>query len=63
MPRKLTAMEVAESFGYDDPVEYAQELIETGDTAPACCSEDCMVEHDGKCPHGFPSLILELNLI
>ena len=25
---------------------------------PACCSEGCMVEPDGKCEHGFESAFI-----
>lgn len=32
-------------------------------TAPACCSEGCVVEPDGRCPHGCPSVLLVLGAI
>lgn len=42
------------------------ELIETyfdEGWFPTKCSEGCVVEPDGKCPHGFQSIALELGLI
>ena len=30
---------------------------------PACCKWGCEVEPDGYCPHGNPSVLIELNLI
>ena len=30
---------------------------------PACCSDGCEVEPDGRCPHGHPSVLLELGVI
>jgi len=30
---------------------------------PACCSEGCVVEPDGTCPHGNPSILKHHGLI
>jgi len=30
---------------------------------PACCSEGCEVEPDGRCGHGCPSVLLAAGLI
>lgn len=30
---------------------------------PACCSEGCEVEPDGKCEHGCPSVLLAMGVI
>ena len=32
-------------------------------TCPACCSEGCIVEPDGHCEHGNPSVLLAMGLI
>lgn len=32
-------------------------------SVPACCSEGCMVEIDGECPHGHPSLLIEIGIV
>lgn len=31
--------------------------------SPACCDEGCLVEPDGYCEHGCPSLHLALGVI
>lgn len=62
MASKLTAQEVAEENGYDNPTQAAEDYIHEG-SCPACCSEGCEVEHDGECEHGFPSLFMEMGLI
>lgn len=31
-------------------------------TCPACCAHGCEVEPDGKCPHGNPSLLIEMGI-
>jgi len=31
------------------------------DVTPAMCSEGCMTEPDGHCPHGHPSFFLEMG--
>lgn len=33
------------------------------DVVPACCSEGCEVEPDGRCEHGCPSVLLALGMI
>jgi hypothetical protein len=30
--------------------------------APACCDEGCVVEPDGECEHGCPSILLALGI-
>jgi hypothetical protein len=30
---------------------------------PACCSEGCEVEPDGRCEHGCPSVLLAMGVI
>lgn len=30
---------------------------------PACCSEGCQVEPDGRCEHGCPSVLLALGVM
>jgi len=34
-----------------------------GGSVPALCSEFCETEPDGTCPHGFPSILIELGVI
>jgi len=30
---------------------------------PACCDDGCEVEPDGHCPHGHPSVLLQMGMI
>lgn len=30
---------------------------------PACCIHECQVEPDGHCPHGNPSVLLDMGVI
>lgn len=34
----------------------------TDSICPACCDEGCVVEPDGRCEHGCPSILLALGL-
>lgn len=43
--------------------EVLASVYEDEASVPACCSEGCVVEADGECPHGFPSVILAMGLI
>jgi len=59
--KRMTVKEVAKREGMD-----VMELLEnaTFDGAcPACCTEGCEVEPDGRCEHGFPSVLLASGLI
>lgn len=58
---RISIEEVADNEGYS-----VEELLEEygGDSVvPACCSEGCQVEPDGRCEHGNPSILLELGVI
>lgn len=60
-PYRITAREVAEREGLE-----LMELLEgaTFDgVCPACCTEGCEVEPDGRCEHGCPSVMLAVGLI
>jgi hypothetical protein len=54
--------EIAEDEGHGDNVELLAAYMDEG-AIPACCSEGCMVEPDGICPHGFKSIFLEAGII
>lgn len=47
--------------GFSSATDLIDELLETGDTAPAL--DGCLVEIDGACPHGFPSWAVYLGLV
>ena len=66
-PYRITATEVLENEGVDptneDSVFSFVRHASFDATAPACCSEGCVVEPDGTCPHGCPSVLLVIGLI
>jgi hypothetical protein len=65
-PYRISAMEALENEGWepseDGAFEYAQHAMFEG-TSPACCTEGCIVEPDGRCSHGCPSLLIALGMI
>jgi hypothetical protein len=53
---------LADDYGYDDVSEFLTN--ECNDSiVPACCSEGCDVEPDGRCEHGHPSALLAMGVI
>ncbi len=66
-PYRITATEVLENEGVDstneDSVFAFVRHASFDATAPACCSEGCIVEPDGTCHHGCPSVLLVIGLI
>jgi len=61
-PHRLFVREVLALEGYASLEEWLEEHM-LDDAAPACCSEGCEVEPDGRCPHGFPSILLAAGFI
>ena len=57
MAKELTVSETLEREGVD--------LMEITfcSVVPACCSEDCQVEPDGRCQHGYDSVLIKEGLI
>lgn len=43
-------------------LEFLAESLDEG-WCPTRCGENCIVEPDGVCPHGFKSVALELGFI
>lgn len=43
-------------------LEFLAECLDEG-WCPTKCEENCIVEPDGVCPHGFKSVALELGFI
>jgi len=66
-PYRVTASKVLEWEGVDPQSEDSMfEFLRNAtfeSTAPACCSEGCVVEPDGRCPHGCPSVLIVLGVI
>lgn len=63
MAHKLTVEEVLANGGYEDTLELVEEIMMDERHAPALCSAGCEVEPDGRCPHGYPSILIELGMI
>lgn len=65
-PYRISAMEALENEGWepseDGALAYARHAMFEG-TSPACCTEGCIVEPDGRCSHGCPSLLIALGMI
>ncbi len=45
-----------------EAMEAITEMV-TESICPACCDEGCVVEPDGECEHGCPSLLIVLGII
>lgn len=58
-PHKISVDEACQNAGID--TESYDDLMDS--IVPACCSEGCMVEPDGRCEHGFPSVLLAMGVI
>ena len=61
-PFRIKLSEVCENEGF----ESREELLEAfgnDSVMPACCSEGCRVEPDGRCEHGCPSIFLAMGVI
>lgn len=61
-PHRISLKTVAENEGCEN-VEELLETYGTDSVVPACCSEGCHVEPDGRCEHGCPSILLALGVI
>jgi hypothetical protein len=57
---KVSLNEVAEEYGYNSAEEMASDYM-FDSIVPACCSHGCEVEPDGRCEHGYPSILIELG--
>ncbi len=62
MANKLTIREVMKQEGCESQEELL-EMYGNDSVVPACCSEGCRVEPDGRCEHNFPSILLQLGVI
>lgn len=65
MARRLTVAEFKTEHGHTeaDILEIVRSIIIGDENAPALCSDGCEVEPDGTCPHGNPSILIELGMI
>lgn len=60
-PFRISLQALAEREGHADTLEFIETLDDS--IVPACCSEGCDVEPDGKCEHGCPSALLAAGVI
>lgn len=60
-PFRISLQSLAEREGHTDTLEFIETLDDS--IVPACCSEGCDVEPDGKCEHGCPSALLAAGVI
>jgi hypothetical protein len=54
---RATLEQIAEEYGHVSVIEMIQEYM-FDSIVPACCTEGCEVEPDGKCSHGHPSILI-----
>lgn len=55
-PTRVTVREALDNAGLE-----LEQCLEG--ECPACCSDGCLVEPDGVCPDGFPSVLIEMGMI
>lgn len=46
-----------------DTVDQLLEMHAMDSVVPALCTDYCMVEPDGRCEHGCPSILIALRII
>jgi hypothetical protein len=62
MAKEITLRQIAEDQGFDGVDELLEKFVFQSDV-PACCSAGCMVEPDGKCPHGNVSILIKAGIV
>lgn len=60
-PYRISLASLAKQYGFDDKQDFILTLDDS--VVPACCSEGCEVEPDGRCEHGCPSALLAFGII
>lgn len=63
--KRLTVKQLAEENGFESVEEMLTDAEFNGEngTCVALCEDGCVVEPDGRCPHGHPSLLIAMGLI
>ena len=59
---ETTLKEISEEYGYDSVIDMLEDYC-LESVVPACCTEGCEVEPDGKCWHGNESILIKAGLI
>lgn len=60
---RVSVREALEEEGFGSVEEFIDSGFASDSVVPACCSEGCRVEPDGRCEHGNPSVLLALGVI
>ncbi len=71
MPETMTPIAKSNTTANPYRISASRALRESGmsledcsdGTCPACCKEGCIVEPDGECEHGCPSVLIAAGLI
>jgi hypothetical protein len=63
-PYLITATEALTHAGFTPAnlEQFIRDSLWEG-TSPACCLDGCIVEPDGACSHGCPSILIALEVI
>ena len=62
MAHRITIVELEEMEGLS-AIEIMEEVTFGDKHCPAMCSDGCVTEVDGHCPHGFKSLALHMGVV
>lgn len=60
MPERLTVAETLLAHGI---TEHDIDALAFAPVVPACCEDGCHVEPDGTCPHGHPSILIDMGIV
>ena len=60
---KISIRQLLDDYGCEtiDELLQDEEINGMNGVAVAVCSEGCLVEPDGVCPHGCPSILIKLG--
>jgi len=62
--KKIPVEKAVSRAGYDSVEEIMKaNLYDSTTGVPSCCTCDFIVEPDGECPHGNPSVLREKGLV
>ena len=61
-PYRISLRDLSKEQGFSTTEDFLGSLVDTS-VVPACCSEGCEVEPDGRCEHGCPSAFLAAGVI
>ncbi len=63
-PKEVSVKVAINRAGYDSIQDVQREaLFGSRIGVPSTCDDGCIVEPDGKCPHGYPSVLRKKLLI